>query len=152
MATVPMTRSARNMSGLCVVRGARGAVTVIPVTAQYLIFRFRGGYSGCRSVRDVRGYAFISSFLHFVLSSLSLNVYFYPVSRGVTGGSGPLFQPYPLDLPGIMIRSKSNDWNKSLLIVGQWQGHSIIVTLHYRIGCIGAGYTGTSTKNYTPGG
>ena len=101
MATVPMTRSARNMSGLCVVRGAWGAVAVIAVIAQHLIFRFRGGYSGCRSVRDVGDYAFISSFLHLVWSSLSLIVYIYPVSRGVTGGSGPLFQPYPLNLPGI---------------------------------------------------
>ena len=101
VAAASMPGPAGDMTGLCVVRGARGAVTVIPVTAQHLIFRFRGGDSGCRAVRDVGGYAFISSFLHLVWSSLSLIVYIYPVSRGVTGGSGPLFQPYPLDLPGI---------------------------------------------------
>ena len=119
VAAASMPGATRHVPGLCVVRGARGAVTVIPVTAQHLIFRFRGGYSGCRSVRDVGGYAFISSFLHLVWSSLSLIVYVYPVSRGVTGSPGPLFQPYPLNLPGITFGCEFNDRNKCLLIISQ---------------------------------
>lgn len=134
MATVPMPRPTRDMPGLYVVCGAWGTVTVIAVSAQYLIFRFRGGYSGCWSVRDVRGYAFISSLSHFVWSSLS-NVYFYPVSRGVTSGTGPLFQSYPLNLPDSAPCLEFKDWNKCFLVIDQRKSYRIFISC-CQVGCI----------------